>query len=311
MYQVDMKFYLPLIASLLLLSTSCSSTVAKVNTEKVTEETEIANRETEAVAQSINPYIKDNIAREITVKISSEENGGSGVIIAQQDDTYLILINAHLLRDDDSFSVETHDGITHQAQPIDNSIDTDDDLALLEFESDKDYQTASINTAATPKTEQTILAVGYSVETEELVTEEGKIERVPDKTLKDGYEIGYSSNIVQGMSGGAILNVDGEVIGINGKSAFSLVDSGYSNNDGTELSTDEIDELEQLSWGLSINRLLTQLNPELITAYDLPLPKSTGSIETPQLTGWLGDLERKPNRLASGLIAAVAQMVAG
>ena len=293
-----MKLYLPLIASLLLLSTSCSSTVAQVNTKKVTEETEISDRETETVAQGINPYIKDNIAREITVKIGIEDNGASGVIIAQQDNSYLILTNAHVLRGDESFTVQTYDGITYQAQPVSNSIDTDDDLALLEFESDKTYQTATINTAATPKPEQAILAAGYSAETGELVTEEGKIERVPDKALKDGYEIGYTSNILRGMSGGAILNTDGEVIGINGKSDFSLVDSGDRNDDGTEPSMDEIEELEQLSWGLSINRLLTQLNPELITAYDLPLPKSTGSIETPQLTGWLGDLEKKAKQIS-------------
>ena len=277
------KSYLPIITALILGSTPFIAPAVRT--------------ETTIGAQSINPYIKDNIAREITVKISSEENGGSGVIIAQQDNSYLILTNAHVLRDDESFTVQTHDGIAHQAQAVDNSIDTDDDLALLKFESDKTYQTATINTAATPKPEQAILAAGYSAETGELVTEEGKIERVPDKALKDGYEIGYSSNIVQGMSGGAILNTDGEVIGINGKSAFPIVNTGYTYQDGTKPSRAEIEQLRKLSWGLSVNRLLTQLNPELITAYGLPLPKNTARIETPQLTGWLGDLEAKAKQI--------------
>ena len=296
-----MKFYLPLITSLFLVSASCRSTVAKVETKKSTQATEIidqTNINQTNIATDINPYIKDNIAPEISVKITGAENGGSGVIIAQRNNTYLVLTNNHVLRDGNKFTIDTHDGETHQATEVENAINSDDDLALLQFKSDKSYQTATINTAATPQAEQTILAVGYSAKTGELVTETGKIERVPDKTLKEGYQIGYSSNIVQGMSGGAILNTDGEVIGINGKSAFPIANSGYDNEDGTKPSAEEIAKLRQLNWGLSINRLLTQVNPEIITAYNLPLPETTDNIESPKLTGWLGDLEAKAKQIS-------------
>jgi len=212
---INMKFYLSIIASLFLVSTPLISPVTTT--------------EVNLIAQNINPYIKNNIAREITVKITSAENGGSGVIIAKQNNTntYLVLTNNHVLRDGNSFTIQTSDGATYQAKPLTNAIESNDDLALLQFSSDKSYQTATINSAATPKVEQTILAVGYSAETGELVTQEGKIQRIPNKTFKDGYQVGYSSNILQGMSGGAILNVDGEVIGINGKSAFPIVNTGY------------------------------------------------------------------------------------
>ena len=278
-----MKFYLPIIASLFLASTPfVPPAVAS---------------ETRIIAQEINPYIKNNIAREISVKITSEENGGSGVIIAQQDNTYLILTNAHVLRNGSTFDIQTRDGITHQAKPVANGIETDDDLALLEFSSDNSYQSATINSAATPRVDQSILAVGYDAATGKLVVEEGKIERVPDKTFKDGYSIGYSNNIVQGMSGGAILNADGEVIGINGKSAFPIVNTGYLYQDGTKPSTEEIEQLRQLSWGLTINRLLTQVNPEIITAYGLPQPEVAADIGSTQLTGWLGKLEEKAKQI--------------
>ena len=292
----NMKFYLPVITSLFLLSACCSSSVAEIKAQKTVPETEVIEQETD-IAQNINPYIKDNIAPEISVKISSAENGGSGVIIARSDNTYLVLTNNHVLRSQKEFTINTHDGETHQATEVENSINTNDDLALLQFTSDKDYQTATINTAATPKAEQAILAVGYSAETGELVAETGKIERVPDKTLEEGYSIGYSSNIVQGMSGGAILNTNGEVIGINGKSAFPIVNTGYDNEDGTKPSAEEVEQYRQLSWGLSINRLLAQVDPEIITAYNLPLPETTDSIETPVLTGWLGELEAKAKQI--------------
>lgn len=273
-----MRSYLPIIASLFLVSTPLNPVVALEKT---------------IVAQDIQPYIKDNIAREITVRINSTDNSGSGVIIAKQDNTYLILTNAHVLRDDDTFTVQTHDGIIHQAKLVENGIETDDDLALLTLSSDKVYQPASINSAATPTVRHSVLAVGYSTETGSLVTQKGTIKRVPDRTLKDGYQIGYSSNIIQGMSGGAILNVDGEVIGINGKSAFPIVNTGYVYQDGTKPSPEEIENYRQLSWGIPLNNFLVQVNPDILIAYNLTPPETVSKIETSKLTGWLKDLEAK------------------
>jgi tetratricopeptide (TPR) repeat protein len=277
-----MKSYLPIIASLFLASTPFIPPVSAT--------------ETEIIAQNINPHIKNNLARQISVKISSAESGGSGVIIGKQNNTYLVLTNNHVIRNGDSFSIQTHDGVTHQAKPVDNAIQSNDDLALLEFSNDKTYETANINTAATPKVEQDILAVGYAAETGELVTQEGKIGLIPDKTFKDGYSVGYSSNIVQGMSGGAILNTDGEVIGINGKSAFPIINTGYVYRDGSQPTPAEIERYRQLSWGLSLNSFLAQLNPEIITAYNLPLPETVDEVDT-QLTGWLGELEAKAKQI--------------
>jgi tetratricopeptide (TPR) repeat protein/S1-C subfamily serine protease len=289
-----MKLYLPIIASLFLVSTSYSSLATVIKTDNT--------KETTVIAQNIDPYIKDNIAREITVKISSDENGGSGVIIGKQNNTYLILTNNHVLRTSKNSSiknliVQTHDGATHQATIVENGIATNDDLALLQFNSDKTYQTATINSAATPKVEQTVLAVGYDAATGKLVTQEGKIQQLPTKTFKDGYQIGYSSNIIQGMSGGAIINADGEVIGINGKSAFPIVNTGYTYQDETQPTAAEIEQYRQLSWGLSLNNFLSQVNSEIITAYNLPVPETPSDVGNTQLTGWLGELEAKAKQI--------------
>lgn len=278
-----MKSCISIIASLFLVSTPLISPPVAA--------------ETIMIAQEINPYIKDNIAREVTVKITSAENGGSGVIIAQSDNSYLILTNNHVLQNGDNFTIFTHDGVTHQATPVTQAIQSDDDLALLEFNSDNSYQTAKINSAATPKVDQAILAVGYSTETGELEGEAGTIKQTPDKIFKGGYGIGYSNDIVQGMSGGAILNVNGELIGINGKSAFPIVNTGYVYQDGTQPNSEEIEQLRQLSWGVSINRLLVQVNPEIITAYGLPLPETVGEVGKSELTGWLADLETKAKQI--------------
>lgn len=291
-----MKLYLPILASLCLVSVS-------YNASKAVTETPHNVRSIEVVAQNnptqeIDPYIKNNIAPQITVKITSSENGGSGTIIAKKNNTYLVLTNNHVLRGSNSLTIHTHDGATYQAKPIKTGMETGDDLALLEFSSKKSYESATINSAASPKVEQAILAVGYAAETGKLVTQTGKIQRIPDKNFKDGYEIGYSSNIVQGMSGGAILNSDGEVIGINGKSAFPVVNTGYAYQDGSQPTPKEIEQYRQLSWGLSLNRLLSQVNTEIITAYKLPLPETEENTENTQLTGWLGELEAKAKQIS-------------
>ncbi|MGL5873809.1 MAG: S1 family peptidase [Xenococcaceae cyanobacterium] len=292
-----MKLYIPIIACLCIFSVSCGSSETVAQTQNNVRATEAVAKNTDNFDREINPHIKNNIASNITVKITSAENGGSGVIIAKQNNSYLVLTNNHVLRDGKSFTIHTHDGATYQAKPVTNGIETNDDLALLEFSSKKSYQKATINNAATPKVEQTILAVGYDAATEKLVTQEGKIQRIPDKTFKDGYQIGYSSNIVQGMSGGAILNSDGEVIGINGKSAFPIVNTGYVYRDGSKPTSEEIEQYRQLSWGLSLNSFLNQINPKIVTAYDIPLPETEENTENTQLTGWLGELEAKAKQI--------------
>ena len=279
-----MKFYLSLIAALTLsAATFISPTVAV---------------ETAIIAQEIEPELKA-YGRSISVKIDSSNNGGSGVIIGKKEaNQYLVITNHHVVRGGENFTIQTNDGITHQGTLVSNPITSDDDIALLTFLSNNNYQVANLNSAARGKKEQTVLAVGYSAETGELMIEEGNIKRIPNQPFKEGYQIGYTNNIVSGMSGGAILNIFGDVIGINGISAFPILDAGYEYQDGTQPSAAQIEQYRQLSWGLSLHRLLTQLNPEIIIAYSLPLPETTAKIENTQLAGWLGELEATAKQIS-------------
>ncbi len=278
-----MKRYLPLIAALIL-------SPAPFIVPTVASETEL-------IASEIAPELKE-YARSISVKIDSNNNGGSGVIIAKQDNKYLVITNNHVVRGGDNFTIQTADGITHQAEIVSNPITSDDDIALLTFSSNNSYQVAKLNSAATGKEEQDILAVGYSAETGELVIKEGTINHIPNQPLKEGYQIGYTSDIVSGMSGGAILNIFGDLIGINGISAFPILNTAYQYQDDTTPTAEEIESYRQLSWGLSLNHLLTQLNPEIITAYNLPQPETEYIPDTDRvLPGWLAELETEAKQI--------------
>ncbi|MFM6861261.1 MAG: hypothetical protein ACKPKG_11490, partial [Dolichospermum sp.] len=116
---------------------------------------------------------------------------------------------------------------------------------------------------------------------------------ISQPSLKDGYEIGYTSDIQQGMSGGPIISNRGNLIGINGISSYPLVNSAYVYTNGKIPTNTEIQGFRKLSWGIPIKTVLAQVKPEVLTAYNLPIPDIKQQIAEIPLTGWLGELETK------------------
>ncbi|MCA2656260.1 serine protease [Microcystis sp. M061S2] len=238
---------------------------------------------------SPNAQIERSI-RQVTVKITSEINRGSGIIIGKKGSIYLVLTNAHVIRGAKTLQIQTHDGQTRTASIAPNSLLEDKDLALVEFSDTRNYPIAKIS-AIPLETELDITVTGYSAETGQYTTDNGKIEQTSDRPLLEGYSVGYSGDIVQGMSGGGIFFED-ELIGLNGRSAHPIL-SNYIYEDGTKPTDAEIQQMRAVNWGISINTLLTYIRPEILTAYQLPLPKSSPGIENPTYTGYIAQLEIK------------------
>ncbi len=239
---------------------------------------------------SPNAQIERSI-RQVTVKITSEINRGSGIIIGKKGSIYLVLTNAHVTRGATTLQIQTHDGQTRTASIAPNSLLKDKDLALVEFSDTRDYPIAKIR-AISPDAELDITVTGYSAETGQYTTDNGKIEQTSDRPLREGYSVGYSGDIVQGMSGGGIFFED-ELIGINGRSAHPIL-SNYIYEDGTKPTTDaEIQQMRAVNWGIPINTLLTYIRPEILSAYNLPLPQVNPDIETTAPTDYIAELEAK------------------
>ena len=79
---------------------------------------------------------------------------------------------------------------------------------------------------------------------------------------------------------------------------FRVLDTAYQYEDETAPTAAEIEQFRSLSWGLSVHRLLTQLNSEtIITAYSLPQPETVAEVGNTELTGWLGELEAKAKQI--------------
>ncbi|MCZ8225925.1 MAG: tetratricopeptide repeat protein [Microcystis sp. LE19-84.1B] len=228
--------------------------------------------------------------RQVTVKITSEINRGSGIIIGKKGSIYLVLTNAHVTRGATTLQIQTHDGQTRTASIAPNSLLKDKDLALVEFSDTRDYPIAKIR-AISPDAELDITVTGYSAETGQYTTDNGKIEQTSDRPLREGYSVGYSGDIVQGMSGGGIFFED-ELIGINGRSAHPIL-SNYIYEDGTKPTDAEIQQMRAVNWGISLHTLLTYIRPEILSAYNLPLPQVNPDIETTVYTGYIAKLEAK------------------
>ncbi|MGB3637250.1 MAG: trypsin-like peptidase domain-containing protein [Rivularia sp. (in: cyanobacteria)] len=230
------------------------------------------------------------LANKITVKVIGDRNGGSGTLIGKQGNNYLVLTNSHVVQGVNSIKLQTADGKSYSAEIVEQNNFKNSDITLLKFQSNQNYCLSEI-AKTTPEIDTTILAAGFSGSTGNIAFSEGEVKKTSN--LKEGYEIGYSSNIEQGMSGGAILNSMGELVGINGKSAYPILNTGYVYQNGKRPSEAEITEMRKLSWGIPISTVLTWVDNDLMRAYKLPLPKGGRKLSETVYTGWLGDLEKK------------------
>lgn len=210
-------------------------------------------------------------AQAITVKINLDGGFGSGVLIGRQGKIYTIVTNAHVIRNDKSpYYIETFDGNIYDAEVLDlETMITDQDIAILKF-----YSPTIVYPIAQkgklPQKDDFVLTVGFTQKQLENIQNEenskpnkpqfeiltGKITFVLDKPLKEGYQIGYSNPVIEGMSGGAILNQKGELVGINGMRAYPILGDPYIYDDDT-IPNESLRELMiKSSWGIPITQIL-------------------------------------------------------
>lgn len=207
------------------------------------------------------------VAELITVKILSGEVLGSGIIVHKKGAVYVVLTNAHVLRAaSPPYQIQTQDGKIYPAEMSQVVSFKDNDLALLEFYSSKAiYQVADLDTSLTKGEE--VFAAGFPFSAEQSYTpvfsptdiddrgfaiRRGEVSLILNKALKGGYQIGYTSRVEKGMSGGPLLNHLGKVIAVNGMHAEPLWGDPYEFMDGSLPESALKEQLSQYSWGIPI-----------------------------------------------------------
>jgi tetratricopeptide (TPR) repeat protein/S1-C subfamily serine protease len=164
------------------------------------------------------------IAQAISVKIQTEDSIGTGVIVHKQGNVYTVLTSAHVVKfTNGKYRISTADD--REYAPKLNSIrhsSEDLDLALLQFESGKNYPIAKLGDSSKLKIGMNSYVGGFpaptAVITESVFTfRRGEISASSSKSFDKGYSLLYSNDTLPGMSGGPILNDAGEVVGIHGR----------------------------------------------------------------------------------------------
>lgn len=243
-----------------------------------------------AVVESLNPVQLASqtvdvaaIAQKFTVRVISPNTTGSGVLIGRQGSLYRVLTCNHVVATrtiaEANYTVFTSDGRTYSARRLVVPELRSLDLAVLEFESKTNYTLAQLGSLDRIQPGTSVYAVGFpnyryypednrieSTKTwgmQAFQFTSGQFSMLLDRPLVGGYRFGYSNEVKQGMSGGAVLNAQGLVIGINGRLKYPLqgIDA-YQFMDGSRPSSKLSKDLEQFSWAIpvsSFQSVVTQL----------------------------------------------------
>lgn len=173
-------------------------------------------------ARALSATEVSRIAEAITVRIDGQ-NPGSGVLIKKQGDTYTVLTAAHVVATEDEYEVITTD---EQRYPLAYSRVTklpNVDLALVEFTSEKSYQLAEFGDSQGVSRGASVYVSGFPA-LNPAITEyilnfsPGSITaHSKRRPLADGYAFVYTNRTLPGMSGGAVLDSEGNLVGIHGR----------------------------------------------------------------------------------------------
>ncbi len=166
------------------------------------------------------------------------ESGGSGIVVGESEEELLLVTNYHVVEGADELTVTFIDG--SEANASIKGTDSDMDLAVIAIpldtltdETRNSIAIATLGNSDTLKLGEPVIAIGNALGYGQSVTN-GIVSALDREImLEDGSTnkfIQTNAAINHGNSGGALLNVKGEVIGINSNklSGNSVEGMGYA-----------------------------------------------------------------------------------
>ncbi len=170
------------------------------------------------------------LARRVTVQIESQ-TPGSGVIIQREGNTYTLLTAAHVVATEDNYEALTSDGQRHTIKNQTIRRFTDVDLAVVQFTSDRNYPLVKVGQSSRIKAGSVSYVSGFPLKSLDVFDTtyrltKGHIGANAQRSLAQGYAMAYSNDTFSGMSGGPVLNEQGQLIGIHGRSLTVRQETG-------------------------------------------------------------------------------------
>ena len=142
----------------------------------------------------------------IEAEIDRGTSGGTGCIISKNG---IILTSSHVIENAKLIKVTTNSGRTYNAQVV-AILKNKSDLALIKINTNENLQLAKFGNSSDIKVGQRVLTIGCPVGFKDTLTT-GIISRIDYERNK----IQTDAAINPGCSGGPLLNLKGEIIGIN------------------------------------------------------------------------------------------------
>lgn len=141
---------------------------------------------------------------------------GSGIIIRRDGDTYYVATNNHVVADADEITINLYDERSYNGELVGR--DPNKDLALLRIETRDTLPVATLGDSDALQVGDLVLAIGNPLGFESTVTSGvvsalGRQAQPGVAPLTDYIQTDAAIN--RGNSGGALVNIRGEVVGIN------------------------------------------------------------------------------------------------
>ncbi|MDJ0600849.1 MAG: tetratricopeptide repeat-containing serine protease family protein [Crocosphaera sp.] len=171
-----------------------------------------------------------DIADNSIVKIDHfDDFSGSGVIIAKQNNIYTVLTVAHAVK---SQEILDYDRLTIQSQYGQHNVIDGQlldhtsqflDLAIIRFQSSRNYIPITFTSSQQTEQGKNVYLLGYPLPHIDPNPPKPEIKQIKTTLIRKiykrprGYDMRYSSDTSSGMSGGAILDVCGRLLGIHGR----------------------------------------------------------------------------------------------
>jgi serine protease Do len=213
------------------------------------------------------------VSQKVTVRIISKYLLGSGVIVSHQKYKYRVLTCAHVLgsKNINEFRLLTSDGQLHLIER-DTTLNFDKlDLAIVTFRSEQPYSAIKPAQVKSVSVGSLTYASGFpnyryrnqnwqdtfTLGVQAFFITSGQVILSLSQPMEEGYQIGLSNDIEGGMSGGPVLNSQGELIAIAGRTKYAPAGiDAYRFANGTQPTKSLLEEMESASWAIPISQSL-------------------------------------------------------
>lgn len=152
--------------------------------------------------------------QQATVQIIGQNGEGSGAIIGREGKTYTVLTAAHIVENLVDLKIKPHAGLASPANPSTIKVFPGLDLATIQFKSYQSYPALDITNSSEVSVGEPCYSLGYT--RDQKLFADGIVVTNSNDEFSRGLSLACSIKTKAGMSGGPMLDRNGQLIGILG-----------------------------------------------------------------------------------------------